>query len=250
MTVTEARELARTVLDGKSRSYVQAARKLAAFVIAVLGTDDLNERQAQTLAWALEGEPAPSLLAGGKLEPSAGSVSQEDAHNAVQALVRAVWLYAGYNVGSRGPIGCLIEAIELLEPRTAAKIRSGDAGDDWSAVQDVADDEPGGETHDDVLTGDDAQRVRQQLSSVASESEITRRRGASRRFAETVTAEPPVQLDIQELIERLQDLGARLLKEECDRVMRPLEQAGAAAVARAKQLLGEGEVPAIDKEAP
>lgn len=40
-------------------------------------------------------------------------------------LLRMMWLYPNYRVDSRGPSGCLMEAIELLDPPTAERLRNG-----------------------------------------------------------------------------------------------------------------------------
>lgn len=80
------------------------------------------------------------LMLDAKETRSETALPSVDVHGAVQALVRAMWLYQGYRVDSRGPVGCLIEAIEKLEPETARKIRDGEAGDDWDKVYEREDD--------------------------------------------------------------------------------------------------------------
>lgn len=57
-------------------------------------------------------------------------LTADDAHIAVQAILTAMWLYPGYNVETRGPIGCFHKAIEALEPETAAKLRDGASPED------------------------------------------------------------------------------------------------------------------------
>lgn len=69
------------------------------------------------------------------------AVEAERTHEAVQHLIMAMYLYAGYRVQARGPRGCLVDAIELLEPETARRIRDGETKDDWS---DLVDREGGG----------------------------------------------------------------------------------------------------------
>lgn len=49
-----------------------------------------------------------------------------DPHAAVQKLLFAMKIYPGYSVESRGPSGCIIDAIAELEPDTAKKIQDGD----------------------------------------------------------------------------------------------------------------------------
>jgi hypothetical protein len=44
---------------------------------------------------------------------------------AAEALVRALRLYDGYTVGSRGPSGCIIDALEAIAPDVAREIRDG-----------------------------------------------------------------------------------------------------------------------------
>ncbi len=70
----------------------------------------------------------------GAVEP--GHVCEDDedevpaTHRAVQSLLFAMRIYPGYKVESRGPSGCILDAIEVLEPEVAAKIRDGvDPGD-------------------------------------------------------------------------------------------------------------------------
>lgn len=62
--------------------------------------------------------------------PEPRSASPASPHQAVQKLLTAMRLYPGYKVESRGPSGCILAAIEQLEPETAAKIREGADLDD------------------------------------------------------------------------------------------------------------------------
>lgn len=51
-------------------------------------------------------------------------------HYAVQKLLFAMRIYPGYPVESRGPSGCILAAIEALEPEVAKQIQDGaDPGD-------------------------------------------------------------------------------------------------------------------------
>jgi len=50
-------------------------------------------------------------------------------YDAVQTLLKIVWLYSGHKVDSRGPIGLLLDAITILEPQTAQLIHE---GIDWA----------------------------------------------------------------------------------------------------------------------
>lgn len=46
-------------------------------------------------------------------------------HEAVQRLLFAMHIYSGHAINHRGVSGCLMKAIEILEPKTARKIRDG-----------------------------------------------------------------------------------------------------------------------------
>jgi chromosome segregation ATPase len=43
-----------------------------------------------------------------------------------ELLVRMLWLYPGYTVKTRGPSGCIMDALDIVAPEVAAEIRSGD----------------------------------------------------------------------------------------------------------------------------
>ena len=53
-------------------------------------------------------------------------VEPKKAHQAVQHLLCAMWLYPTHTLNSRGPAGCLLDAIEALEPHTAKRLHDGD----------------------------------------------------------------------------------------------------------------------------
>lgn len=40
-----------------------------------------------------------------------------------ELLVRMLWLYPGYRVDSRGPAGCIMDALDIVAPDVAAEIR-------------------------------------------------------------------------------------------------------------------------------
>ena len=52
--------------------------------------------------------------------------SKEDIHQAAQKLLFALAIYPGYKVESRGPTGCILDALCILDPEAAAKIMNGD----------------------------------------------------------------------------------------------------------------------------
>jgi hypothetical protein len=66
--------------------------------------------------------------------------SAPDLDKAAEALVKAFWLYSGYTVGSRGPSGCILDALDEIAPDVAKEIRNGDEAHDvyqrrWSDIQ-------------------------------------------------------------------------------------------------------------------
>ena len=52
-------------------------------------------------------------------------VADDVRHEVVQRLLFAMRIYSGHSISHRGPSGCLMDAIEALEPATAQKIRDG-----------------------------------------------------------------------------------------------------------------------------
>jgi hypothetical protein len=58
---------------------------------------------------------------------SEGTVEDDDLRDKIaEPLVRAFWLYNGYNVKSRHVSGCLIDVLEVVAPDIVAEIRNGD----------------------------------------------------------------------------------------------------------------------------
>lgn len=55
----------------------------------------------------------------------ARKVEQTATHRAVQSLLFAMSIYRGHSITHRGPAGCLMTAIELLEPETAVRLADG-----------------------------------------------------------------------------------------------------------------------------
>jgi hypothetical protein len=47
---------------------------------------------------------------------------REQSTDAVEALVRCLYLYGGYTVNSRGPAGCIIDALRIIAPEIADDI--------------------------------------------------------------------------------------------------------------------------------
>ncbi len=48
---------------------------------------------------------------------------------AAEALVRALWLYPHYRLDSRGPLGCIVDALKEIAPDVAAELGEHDASD-------------------------------------------------------------------------------------------------------------------------
>lgn len=69
--------------------------------------------------------PGTGVVSSKPAENQNASSEETPAHRAVQRLLFALHIYSGYPVNSRGPMGCLFEAIKELEPHTAAKISDG-----------------------------------------------------------------------------------------------------------------------------
>jgi len=46
---------------------------------------------------------------------------------AARKLITALYLYPGHRVDSRGPAGCIVDALEEIAPEVAAELREGDA---------------------------------------------------------------------------------------------------------------------------
>jgi len=51
-------------------------------------------------------------------------------HDVAEKLVRCVYLYGGYDVNSRGPQGCILDALEAIAPDIAKQVRE----DGWDDV--------------------------------------------------------------------------------------------------------------------
>lgn len=60
-----------------------------------------------------------------KKAPTTKRIPAYKAHNAAQKLIFAMAIYSGYAVKTRGPSGCILDALEVLDPKAAAKIRDG-----------------------------------------------------------------------------------------------------------------------------
>ena len=71
-----------------------------------------------------------------------------DTGAAVEKLVTALHLYNGYKIDSRGPYGCLLDAIEELDPEAAKMLKEGRLDELWQARYADAD-EPEGVTTPD-----------------------------------------------------------------------------------------------------
>jgi len=56
-----------------------------------------------------------------------GKVDQDD--QAAHALIRMMWLYPNYRVDSRGPTGCILDALKRIAPDVAAELENEDAAD-------------------------------------------------------------------------------------------------------------------------
>ena len=50
----------------------------------------------------------------------------QDPHRAAQELVQALALYPSHRMDARGPRGCLLRALEALEPEVARRIQNGE----------------------------------------------------------------------------------------------------------------------------
>jgi hypothetical protein len=57
--------------------------------------------------------------------PKPKKPSRKDLHKAAQKLLFALAIYPNYRVDSRGPRGCLLDALDVLDPKAAAKLRDG-----------------------------------------------------------------------------------------------------------------------------
>lgn len=44
-------------------------------------------------------------------------------HDVAEKLVRCMYLYGGYSVSSRGPSGCILDALDAIAPDIAKQIR-------------------------------------------------------------------------------------------------------------------------------
>lgn len=45
---------------------------------------------------------------------------------AAERLIMALYLYPHYPTGSRGPGGCIVDALDLLHPKAAKAVREGE----------------------------------------------------------------------------------------------------------------------------
>lgn len=54
-------------------------------------------------------------------------VADPDRDKAAECLVRALWIYAGHKIDSRGPLGCIMDALRAIAPEVAAEICATDA---------------------------------------------------------------------------------------------------------------------------
>lgn len=52
---------------------------------------------------------------------------REKASDAAERLVRCLHLYGGYNVNSRGPLGCIMDALAIIAPDIHDDITKTDA---------------------------------------------------------------------------------------------------------------------------
>ena len=57
-----------------------------------------------------------------KAKPEPGP---DDASRLAELLVRMLWLYPNYRVDSRGPAGCIVDALEIVAPDIAAQLKDG-----------------------------------------------------------------------------------------------------------------------------
>lgn len=64
------------------------------------------------------------------------TLSMSRAHGAIQKLVQMAVLYRGYLVKSRGPLGLIIDAIEILDPETGGRIKRFSDWEDWNRLLD------------------------------------------------------------------------------------------------------------------
>lgn len=58
-----------------------------------------------------------------KPPPRPDPVAEPDRDRAAEHLVFALHIYPGYRVDSRGPTGCIMDALEAIAPEIAAEIR-------------------------------------------------------------------------------------------------------------------------------
>ena len=59
--------------------------------------------------------------------PPPTPVADPDRDRAAEHLVFALHIYGGYTVSSRGPSGCIMDALDEIAPEVAAEIRATDA---------------------------------------------------------------------------------------------------------------------------
>lgn len=77
-----------------------------------LHPDDVKAIAAELLQLAAQ-PPAP--------------IAEPDRNDAAERLVFALHIYGGYTINSRGPLGCIMDALRAIAPEVAAEIRASDA---------------------------------------------------------------------------------------------------------------------------
>lgn len=75
--------------------------------------------------WTVDRPPC-QLPAASTTPRATGFGRRPDLDRASRALVTAFYLYNGYTVGSRGPSGCILTALDEIAPDVAKEIREGD----------------------------------------------------------------------------------------------------------------------------
>jgi len=81
-------------------------------VTARLHPDDIRAMAAELLRLAAK-PPDP--------------IADPDRDRAAERLVFALHVYSGYRIDSRGPLGCILDALEAIAPEVAAEVRAGSA---------------------------------------------------------------------------------------------------------------------------
>lgn len=62
--------------------------------------------------------------------PRPTPVADPDRDRAAERLVFALHIYGGYTINSRGPLGCIMDALDAIAPEVAAEIRESDDADE------------------------------------------------------------------------------------------------------------------------